>query len=458
MTDGPLVTDPETGSARLPPGPKGLPVLGSLVAFARDPLGFLTASARAYGDIVLFTVVGKRNLLLSDPEAIEQVLVKRHGDFPKDRQFWRHVTAVFGQGLLTSAGALWQRQRRLAAPAFATRPLAHYADDMARITAATLDRWRPGETHDLHAEMMTLTLRIAARTLFGTEVEEDIATIEAAVEDLIVEVAARIKRPILIPDWVPLPGHLRYRRGMRRIESIVARLLAERRARPDGATDLLSQLFTARDEAGAAMSDRQLRDEVVTFLLAGHETTALALSWSLHLLSRHPDIQERLAHEAAHVLEDRAGGMVDLEGLRFCEAVVTESMRLYPPAWAIGREAGVDTMLAGYRIGAGTPLYILPWILHRDPRFYDEPEAFRPERWQGDLADRLPRFAYMPFGGGPRVCIGNRFAMMEAVLILALLVRRFRFHAVEDRPAPVPFPSITLRPQGGVWARIEARV
>ncbi|MEE7458047.1 cytochrome P450 [Methylorubrum populi] len=448
--DRPVPTD------TLPPGPKGWPLLGSLIGFARDPLGFLTACSRQYGDVVAFRTAGQLMLVLTCPCEIERVLVKEHQNFPKNEHFWRQVTALFGNGLLTSKGTFWQRQRRLAAPAFAGPMLATYADAMVRESMLTAEGWRAGDLRDMHADMMALSLRIAAKALFGTEVEEVVLVIDDALNDILAELASRVVRPILIPDAVPLPGHVRYRRAIRRIDEIVARIITERRTSTAAGNDFLSAMMRARDEDGAAMSDRQLRDEVITFLLAGHETTALVLSWTIHLLSRHPEVDRALAAEVEDVVGQRAAAIDDVPFLRFTEHTITESMRLYPPAWAVGREARCDCQIGGFKVLAGTPILISPWVLHRDPRFFDEPEAFRPERWHNGLAQRLPRFAYMPFGGGPRISIGNRFAMIEAVLILTTLVQRFRF--VADTNSPVsPIPSMTLRPKGGVRVMVERR-
>ncbi|WHQ70106.1 cytochrome P450 [Methylorubrum extorquens] len=439
-----------------PPGPKGWPLLGSLIGFARDPLSFLTACSRQYGDVVAFRTAGQLMLVLTCPREIERVLVKEHQNFPKNEHFWRQVTALFGNGLLTSKRAFWQRQRRLAAPAFAGPMLVSYADAMARESMLTAEGWRAGHVRDVHADMMALSLRIAAKALFGTEVEEDVLVIDDALNNILGELASRVVRPILILDAVPLPGHVRYRRAIRRIDEIVARIITERRTSTAAGNDFLSALMRARDEDGAAMSDRQLRDEVITFLLAGHETTALVLSWTIHLLSRHPEVDRALAAEVGDVVGQRAAAIDDVPFLRFTEHTITESMRLYPPAWAVGREARCDCQIGGFQVRAGTPILISPWVLHRDPRFFNEPEAFRPERWHHGLAQRLPRFAYMPFGGGPRICIGNRFAMIEAVLILTTLVQRFRF--VADTNSPVsPIPSMTLRPKGGVRVMVERR-
>ncbi len=442
-------------SPRSPPSPPGWPLLGHLPALGRDSLGFFTRCAREHGGVVALRMVRWPALLLTRPKDIEYVLVKNHRNFIKHRFAWRQFRAIFGNGLLVSEGDFWLRQRRLMASAFSGKRLASYGHVMVRLTREMLHDWRFGEVRDIHAEMMALTLRIAVRSLFNSEIEEDVAAVERAVDDLTRESVSRLKRPVLIPDWVPLPGHIRYRRGLRRIEEVVQRLIAERRARLDGEeSDLLSTLMKAGDEDGQAMSDRQLRDEVITLLLAGHETTAVTLSWAFYLLARHPEVQERIAGEVATVLAERPGSPNDLLSLRGTESAVSEALRLYPPAWAFGREAVQDCEIGGYPIAAGTTIYLVPWVMHRDPRYFDAPDEFRPERWDGDLAQRLPRFAYFPFGGGPRVCIGNRFAIMEAVLILATVLQRFRVELEPGRPAE-PLPSITLRPKSGVWVRLR---
>jgi cytochrome P450 len=441
---------------RRPPGPRGLPLIGNLLALGKDPLGFFAETARRYGDLVSLDLAGWQTLLVSDLPAIEKILVDDHRNYVKHRFFWRHVTAVFGKGLLTSEGESWQRQRRLAAPAFAGRQLLAYDSAMVALTRQMLDGWKDGEVIDIHPEMMGLTLRIAAKTLFDSEVERDIRDMDHAMNDLIVEVASRYKRPIFVPDAIPLPGHLRYRRAIRTVERVVSSMIAERRASGlENRNDFLSRLMAARDEAGRPMSDTLLRDEAITLLLAGHETTALALSWTWFLLGQHPDAQSRMATEIAEVLGDRPASADDLPTLKFTESVVTEAMRLYPPAWAIGRESTQPFELGGYSFPAGTTIFIIPWVLHRDSRYFEEPEAFRPERWMGSLARELPRFAYMPFGGGPRICIGQRFAMIEAVLVLTTMAQRFSMEWQPDRKI-TPFPSITLRPNGGVWLKIKA--
>lgn len=440
-----------------PPGPKGLPVLGSLLDFARDQLGFFTRCAREYGDLVEFNLAGWLSVLLSGSDDIEQVLVKNHKNFVKNRIIWRHVPAVFGQGILTSEGEFWQKQRRLAAPAFAGQQLLGYGSDMVNLTRGMLDGWKSDDVRDIHSEMMALTLRVAAKTLFDSEVEQDIVDMDHAVNDITAEMAARFKRPTVIPDWVPLPGHVRYRRGIRTVERVVKRIIAERRANGfTNGNDFLSRLMAARDENGQAMSDRQLRDEAVTLLLAGHETTALTLSWTWYLLGQHPEIDRRVAAELAETVGNRLVTVDDLPNLKFTESVILEAMRLYPPAWAIGRESLDEFQLAAYRFKPGTTVFMSPWVLHRDPRYFEDPETFVPDRWMSGLAHKLPRYAYMPFGGGPRICIGQRFAMIEATMILVTMAQQFSMELQRHREV-TPFPSITLRPKGGVWARLQER-
>jgi cytochrome P450 len=440
---------------RVPPGPKGNLLLGSALDIRRDVLGFFTGLHEQYGEFAYYRLAHWPVYLVSDPEAIAEVLIRNHQNFIKNRLFWRQVTAIFGRGLVTSEGELWQRQRRLAAPAFNSKRLDAYAPTFVRLTREMMATWRPGEVREIHGEMMSLTLRIAAKTLFDTEVQQDVETMDHAVNALAQEITSRFARPIVIPDAVPLPGHIRYRRALRQIEQLVSRMIGERRSVAEDRGDLLSMLLFGRDETGTPMADRQVRDEVVTLLLAGHETTALALSWTWYLLGKHPTVAGQVADEVRSVLGSSDATPEDMARLPFTEQVITEAMRLYPPAYAIGREALRECELGGYDVRKGLTIYISPWVLHRDARFFDQPQDFRPERWSGDLHRQLPRFAYMPFGGGPRVCIGNRFAMMEAVLILATMVQQCELRGATETPVR-PVPSITLRPGTGIHMSIAA--
>ena len=440
-----------------PPGPKGLPLLGNMLDFAKDQLGFFANVSRDYGDLVAVNFAGWPTLVVSDMAAIEKILVKEHRNFVKNELVWRQVTALFGDGLLTSNGELWQRQRRIAAPPFAGRQLLSYDSDIVDLTEQMLSGWRDGQVMDVHAEMMGLTLRIAANAFFASNVEQDVVEMDHALNALILELEKRFKRPIVIPDIVPLPGNIRYRRAIRTVEKVVARMIEERRKTGlEGRMDFLSRMMAAHDETGRHLPDKLLRDEAITLLLAGHETTALALSWTFFLLGQHPDADRKVFEEVARVVGERRATSDDLPHLKFTESVVTEAMRLYPPAWVIGRESVGPFELGGYNFPARTTIFISQWVLHRDNRYFDEPEEFRPERWMGDLAHELPRFAYMPFGGGPRICIGQRFALNEAVLILATIAQRFSATWKAERPV-TPFPSITLRPKGGVWVELRER-
>ncbi|HEX7254005.1 MAG TPA: cytochrome P450 [Thermoanaerobaculia bacterium] len=439
---------------RRPPGPKGRFLVGSLPDFARDVLGFFTECIREHGDFVRFRIPGYEIFILHRPEDIETVLLTQRANFIKHRFFWRHVTAIFGNGLLTSEGEFWLRQRRLAAPAFHPDRIAAYGDVMVRFADRLAAGRRNGETHDLHPDMMRLTMEIVSKTLFDVEIEEEIEEIGRSFDLVIREIAGRFRRPIKIADMIPTPGNLRYRRGVGRLDKLVRRILRERSDRPGDRGDLLSMLLEARDDDGRYMSEKQLRDELITLFLAGHETTAIALSWAFFLLARDPAAQARLGREVLAATDGRPFRAADLPRLPFAEAVIKEALRLYPPAYVIGREALKDCVIGDYAIPAGATIYISPWALHRDGRWFDEPERFQPERWLDGSTARLPKYVYIPFGGGPRICVGERFAMMEAILVLATIRRRFRLEMAG--PDPVPFPSITLRPDGGPIVRWEA--
>ena len=437
-----------------PPGPRGHFLLGNLPEFGTDVLGFFTSAARTHGDIAYMRLAGRPAYLLTSPAHIEQVLVTQHQNFIKHSFFWRHVGAVFGNGLLTSEGSFWLRQRRLAQPAFHRDRIAVYGDVMIEYAERMLDGWTAGETREVHDDLMHVTLLIVCKVLFDADVAGDVRAVGEALDMALKEVAARFRRPFRIPDALPFPGNIRYRRAVRALDDVVYRIIADHHVR-GGRGDLLDMLMQARDDDGAPMSDRQLRDEAITIMLAGHETTALALSWTLALLSANPAADAELRRELDEVLGDRPPTVADVPRLRYTEMVVMEGMRLYPPAYALGREAIAECEIGGYRIPAGATLFMSPWVMHRDPRFFDEPLEFRPARWADGLATRLPRFAYFPFGGGPRICIGNRFAMMEAVLLLACIARRFRL-VMDPSCRLVPFPSITLRAAHGVRMQVQA--
>jgi cytochrome P450 len=447
-----------SANGRIPPGPRGRPLVGNLPEFGKDVIGFFERCARDYGDIVSLRLGRWPAVFLNHPDYFEAVLLANNKNFIKHTFFWRHVTEIFGRGLVTNEGAPWLRQRRLMQPAFHREKIAGYGRTMVEHTERMLAEWDAaarGE-RDLHDAMMGLTMGIATRTLFGTDVAPDeTAAIGAAFDDAVVEIARRFRRPVKIPDWLPLPSNRRYAAAVRTLDRLVYDTVAAKK-RDGGGDDLLTMLMDARDEDGSAMDLRQIRDEAVTIFLAGHETTAIALSWTFHLVARHPAVEAKLLDEIRGVLRERPATAADVPLLPYAGHVVNESMRLFPPAYAFGREAVGPCEIGGYAIPAGTTIFISPWVAHRDPRWFDDPLAFRPERWENDLAKRLPRFAFLPFGGGPRVCIGNAFAMMEAVLILVSVLRRYGVRSVPGRE-PRPFASITLRPDGGMPMLVERR-
>jgi cytochrome P450 len=417
----------------------------------------LTFIHRTYGPFVQ-TRLPLELYFVADPACIEEVLVKKPESFRKDRTS-RLLSRVVGNGLLVNEGDSWRRQRRLLQPAFHHRQLQSYATVMTGAIAQAAASWKPGEVRNVHEDMMAVTLNIVARTLFGADVSADASHIGQIISELmeqfgrILGLVARFQPPA----WVPTRTNRQFQASARKVDRVILQIIDARRKQGDAsADDLLSLLIRARDEDGRAMTDAQVRDEAVTLFLAGHETTALALTYSLYLLAAHPSCQDRLADELAQVLGGRPAGLADLESLEYTDAVVLEAMRLYPPAWVMARQALTDVEIGGYRFSPGAEFVMSPWVLHRDPRNFEAPEAFRPERWQDDLAQRLPRFAYFPFGGGPRVCIGNRFAMMEAKLVLANALQRFRFEVTPQTELTL-LPSVTLRPRHGLRLRLTVR-
>lgn len=444
-------------SRNLPPGPKGRPVVGNLLAYSRDPLGFLTRCAREYGDVARLGFPGPPAYLISHPEHVEYVLVKNNRNFVRDR-YTRAELSILGNGLLVSEGDSWRRQRRLAQPAFHRRRVEAFGETMVSFTERMLDGWRDGETRDVHEEMMRLTLEIVAKTLFDTDISHEAEGVGRSMDAIMAHSSDQGSSVFLrmLPDSFPTPGNLAYRRATRRLDGIIHALVQKRRRGGADTGDLLSMLLRAEDEDGEGMSDKQLRDEAMTIILAGHETTAIALSWTWYLLGRHPEVEAELSAELEEVLGGRAPTVEDLPHLRYADAVIKESMRLYPPAWAVGREALEDCVIGGYHVPAGTQMFISQYVIQRDGRFFDDPESFDPDRWRDGRAEGLPQYAYFPFGGGPRLCIGNGFAKMEAVLLLATVAQRFKLEPVSGR-SPVPQPSITLRPRDGIKSRLHER-
>jgi cytochrome P450 len=410
---------------------------------------------RGYGDVVYVDFLGAPTYALQNPEHIEHVLVTRHRHYAKDKLQRRMLGGrLLGNGLLTNEGESWLRQRRLMQPAFHRQRLAAYGQVMAEHARRQRSAWQDGEVRDVYADMMRLTLGIVIKSLFDLELEGAAQTVGPSLAR-VMEHFSKVQA-LLLPDWLPTPENLGYRAALERLDALVSQLILRRREAGGEAGDLLSLLLHVQDEDGQRMSDQQIRDEVLTLMLAGHETTSITLAFCCHLLARHPEAEASLHRELDAVLGGREPTLEDLPALSFTEHVVKEALRLYPPAWSISREALEDDEVGGWRIPAGSTVVMNPWTVHRDARFYEEPEAFRPQRWADGLEQRLPRFAWFPFGGGPRLCIGMGFALMEARLVLATLAQRFRFERVPGDDVEL-LPSITLRPKHGVKVRLRAR-
>jgi cytochrome P450 len=397
----------------------------------------------------------KRLFLASDPDLIEQVLVTDAKHYIKHFAT-RTYKPVLGNGLVTSEGEFWLRQRRLIQPAFLKARMLSYIPLMAEVTDRMLDRWIPGTSVDTKIEFSALTSAIALRTLFGLDEHGERERFDHHILLAFDLMAARLDLPFQLPDWLPTPANIRLRRTIGELNGMVEGFITAGRGRRPPGRDLLAALIAAQDEDGSYMSDRQLRDEAMTLYLAGHETTALTLAWSWYLISQHPNVEESLVSEWRQVLNGRTPRADDLSSLPYTSAVIAESMRLYPPVYALGREASTDLQLGGYRVKRGYTVLMSPWVSHRDPKYFPDPERFWPERWRDGLATRIPKYAYFPFGGGQRLCVGNNFALMEASIILPAVGQKFRFTL--DAGAVIDIKlQMTLLPKHGIPATLQPR-
>ena len=438
------------------PGPAGHFLVGNLPEFGHDPLAFFTRCAHEYGDVVGFRLPNFTCCLLNHPSLIEQVLVNEHRNFTKHRFFWRHVTSIFGNGLLTAEGESWIRKRRMLQPGFHRERIEAYAEQAVTEAERMLGSWRDTETRDVHHDMMQLTSRTMAACLFGADLAERFGDLYSVVEDAFGEAIARYSSLFRAPVAIPTPANIRYRRALRRLNETVHGMIREWKSGGQNPNDLLSTILDAGAPEEGRSLENQSRDEVVTLFLAGYETTALTLSWTWHLLSEHPEADRKLAAEIRTVLDGRRPTVSDLSKFRYAEMVIMESMRLYPPAYAIGREALRDCEIGGYTVPAGTTLFLSQWVTQRDSRYFDEPEKFIPERWTMDFARNLPKYAYFPFGGGQRLCIGSSFALVETLLLLVTMAQEFRLARVPSHSV-TPLASMTMRFRNGVRVILERR-
>jgi len=440
--------------AALPPGPEGRFLIGNLPMLAGEGLATIEKWWRDYGDIFFHRAVGLRICYLTRPDYIEDVLVTRNNSFVKGVGL-RVSPRFFGQGLLTSEGELWRRQRRLMQPAFHRRQIGRYARVFVECTQKMLSTWQPGDVRELHSEMDHLTLSTIARVLFNLDLTGYIDRLEATARALQARVALG-PAVVYATRYLPTPANLRYLWAVGRLEAVIYRIIRDRRESGRCGDDLLSMLLQVRDEDGRAMSDRQVRDELMTLIGAGNDTTTLTLSYAWYLLAQHPEVEARLTAELDEVLGDRPAEVEDLPRLVYTGKVIKEALRLYPPVWAFVRETTEPFEIGGYRVPARTNFVLVPWIVHRDPRFFEQPLEFRPERWTEEFERELPRFAYFPFGGGQRTCIGASFAKMQTTLMLATMAQRFRLTLAPGFKVKLR-PTITLQPENGIPVVIAER-
>jgi cytochrome P450 len=447
----------KTVTVKAPPGPRNLLPVLNLISLRRDPIAFLTRLADEYGDVAHLKLGSVTVFLISRPDLIRDVLITHNKQFMKGEGLQR-AKRLLGEGLLTSEGDFHLRQRRLVQPAFHRQRIAGYAAMMVEDALKMREEWRAGETRDIAREMMRLTLSIAGRTLFGADVATEAEEIGNAL-NVTMETFNRLTLPFSqFLEKLPLPHVRRFRQAKARLDATIYRMIDERRASGRDHGDLLSMLIQARDEEGdgKGMSNEQLRDEAMTIFLAGHETTANALTWTWYLLSQNPEVEKRLHAEVDAVLQDRPPVDSDYSQLSYLEKVLAESMRLYPPAWIIGRRALTDYSIDGYRIPAGSILLMSQFVMHHKAEYFPDPYRFDPERWTPEARESRPQFSYFPFGGGPRLCIGEHFAWMEGVLVLATLAQKWKLRLSPHQQIHLQ-PSVTLRPKYGMKMEIEER-
>ena len=453
---------PREIAAPVPPGPRGFwAPIRNVVELRRDPPGFFLKLAREYGPVSSLRFLGRRLYFFAAPEGVREVLVTRADSMRKGflvKRIWESLVGVMGNGLLTSEGNFHDRQRRLVVPSFHRERLARYAAIMVEDTVAHTARWRDGASMDFAEEMSHLTLTIVGRSLFGANLGGSVDEISQALGTLMALVE-RTRSPLQQLPWSRAAKD--YQRAVAKLDAVVLGLIAERRASgEDDRGDLLSVLMLARDEETGepGMTDTQIRDEVMTIMLAGHETTASALAWTFHLLAQHPDAAAKLHAELDEALPPgHTPTLADLPRLAYTRQVLSESMRLYPPAWILARRTTEPVTVAGWHVPTNTNCILSPYATHRDPQWFPEPERFLPERWEKDVVAARPKHAYFPFGGGPRSCAGEAFAWMEGTLLLAEIARTWRLVPDTAYPPPVPLAAITLRPRHGMFMRAKRR-
>jgi len=445
---------------KIAPGPRGVIFLGSLPDIRKDQLRMYVDAWREFGDVVRFRLGPLTAHLIAQPDHIHHVLVEGKENYSKGIAYEK-LKIVLGLGLFTSEGELWRRQRRLMQPLFTARAITKFAPSMTGATEDMLSRWRPyaerGEAKNINFEMMRLTMSIIGRTMLGLDLEGEATETGRAFTFVLDYATHRTISLVNVPLFIPTPLNRRFNEARRTLDSLIYNIIEDRRRRKESKNDLLSMLLDARDEeSGERMGEKQIRDEVIIIFFAGHETTAQALSWTWYLLSKHTEVERRLHAELDSVLGGRAPTVDDLPNLNYTRMVIEESMRLYPPVWIFARDAIRDDEIGGYHIPAGSMVLMSQYITHRHPDFWENPEGFDPERFTEERSKNHPHYTYFPFGGGPRICIGNSFAMMEAQLILATVAQSYRLHLMPGYPVE-PVALGTLRPRYNIVMTLHPR-
>jgi cytochrome P450 len=447
------------------PGPKGHFLLGSIPAIQRDRVQFLVDLRRDYGDIVRIRLGPYSAVVIFHPDAIQRILQDNHKNYSKETRTYASLSLLVGNGLVTSNGDFWLRQRRLMQPAFHRNEINALSEMIVQQTQLILDHLQTsaedGQAVNIAHEMMNLTLGVATQALFGSRVQDVDGKLGETIQFLMSDTAFRFEHPFYPPVWFPAPRNRQFNSATQRLDHVIYGIIAERRSHPGEKHDLLEMMIQAQLEADEAtegesrrMTDKQLRDEVVTIFLAGHETTAICLCWTLYLLSQHPEVEARLRRELDVVLAGRPPTLEDLPRLEYTRMVRDESMRLYPPAWLTERKSLGEDVLGGYRIPAGATLAITQFVTHRHPDFWENPDTFDPERFSPERSAGQHSYAFFPFGGGPRQCIGKNLALLETHLTLALLLQRFRFE-LEPGWQVKTEPELSLRLKGGLRMRLK---
>jgi cytochrome P450 len=431
------------------PGPRTLPLIGLLPAFRRDPLALLARLQAQYGDLLTLPLGPYRFLLVNEPASIHTILSQHGRGFLKGDDT-KLAEPLLGRGLFLSEGETWRRQRRLVRRAFHREQLARYADVMGRAVAQTLARWRLGDTLDLDAEMSRIALTVAVRCFFGSEADDALAAVSAHIDTVRRFIIDRFRSLVRLPLAWPLPAQRRFQQALAGLGDLVERFIAERRAAGVSRDDLLGTLLNALDDPASPVDHTEVRDQAVSFLVAGSETTAATMTWAWYLLGRHPDVEDRVARELDAVLRGRSPTAADSANLPYLRAVILEALRLYPPVWLFLRKSTAPFSLGPYRFPANTQIMLSPWLSHRNRAFFSTPETFQPERW---ASGAMPP-AFIPFGGGPRQCAGQEFALLEATLVMATIRAQRRFELLPPAAAD-PEALVTLRPRGGIPARVR---